>query len=190
MKAFVIATNLNYDQLVIDHPDLPYDRKPGESVPINTLNMFRKQWQGNVLMKAYAKTFGCNYTWVVRLRTDFALFKLVNLSDFDPSNIYIPTAMNHHGGINDLFAFGSPHNMDKYFDTYMAIPTLYARGMHFHAESNLRGTLALHGLVEARPGEQATVLRRFGLLYDIVREDLAQLQPSYVPFEDHGPTSF
>ena len=190
VKVFVHAPNEDYDRLRLDHPDLPYDRRPAEAVPVNQLNMFRKLWQGNMLMKAYEMTHSCEYAWVVRLRSDMAMFKVLNISEYDPANLYIPTAMNHHGGINDIFAFGAPKLMDRYFDTYFAIPQLYAQGMHFHSESMLRGTLALHGLREARPDEPSTHLKRFGLLYDLVREDLLPFQPSYVPWEDHGPNDF
>jgi hypothetical protein len=77
VKAFVRAVNVDYARLQLDHPDLPYDRRPGEAVPLNQLNMFRKQWQGNMLVKAYEKTFGCSYSRVVRLRTDMAMFKVL-----------------------------------------------------------------------------------------------------------------
>ena len=78
VKAFVPMDDVEVETLQLDHPEFPYDRRPSESNPINTLNMFLKMWQCNVMMKAYEKTFGCKYSRVVRLRTDMAIFKVAS----------------------------------------------------------------------------------------------------------------
>jgi hypothetical protein len=76
IKALVLVKECDDICLKLDHPEFPYDNHPGNTVPIHVLNSFRKQSQGNMLMKIYEKTHGCKYSTVMRLRTDFALFKV------------------------------------------------------------------------------------------------------------------
>ncbi|KAK3271119.1 hypothetical protein CYMTET_20510 [Cymbomonas tetramitiformis] len=67
----------------------------------------------NELRHCYEDCAGVDYRWVVRLRYDVILEKPLRVGLLQESCITIPQ-VHAHGGFNDKFAIGTPHNMDIY----------------------------------------------------------------------------
>jgi hypothetical protein len=99
--------------------------------------MFYKIWKGNKLTKQSSK----NYDIVVRLRTDLVHDSNIKLeiNDYINTNnglVYIGDWKNCVG-IHDVFAYGSPKNMDYYSSVYLFLDSYTKDGVYVYPPENI-----------------------------------------------------
>jgi hypothetical protein len=104
--------------------------KRPETQNINVLSMFYK------IKKCY-DLLNETYDIVIRCRLDIMFSNRLILENNDFINI--PSGGDYHGGIGDVFAYGSQNNMQKYCSLYDHIKSFIAnQEIVFHPESILK----------------------------------------------------
>lgn len=104
--------------------------KNAETNSINSLSMFYKINRSFSLLRD-------NYDIVIRHRLDVGVDSQLILCENDGINV--PCGGDHHGGLLDLFAFGSYSCMRTYCDLFNRIPHyIEEMNQNFHPESLLR----------------------------------------------------
>lgn len=113
-------------------------QKNSETNVINALSMFYKIHRCFSLIRE-------NYDIVIRNRLDVVVDSDLYLSNNDGINV--PCGGDHHGGLLDLFAFGSYTSMGSYCDLFNKIPYYIEQmNQNFHPESLLRFHCNYHNL--------------------------------------------
>lgn len=99
----------------------------------NLLNQNYKFYLLNEERKKIEKAENINYSFVIKIRPDINLQERINLNDIDLNKIYIPLdskidtskLLNKYDNcICDVFAYGKPELMNKYFNFYKELMDL------------------------------------------------------------------
>jgi len=84
---------------------------------INVSAMFYKKHRANLLRKNFEELNGFKYDVVIASRFDLEFLENPVI-EVPVNDIYIPIGFDWCDGICDLFAIGSSHTMDQYFDLF------------------------------------------------------------------------
>ena len=98
--------------------------------PYNTLSLFYSMHQVNLLSNSYEQENNLSFDYVIRMRTDLAITKPINLSYLNQNEITLFDAAPHSGELgkyttHDQFAVGNSYNMKLYNDLFVYLPTYY-----------------------------------------------------------------
>lgn len=144
--------------LKLDERDYASRIGPG----VNDIQNDLRQMYGLQRVNALRKSWGVQYDWVVRLRSDLAITAPPEpLEALSPSVIYVPRFSNWFG-YNDRFAIGHPKLMDTYMDRYYGFPSYFELGGVFHMESYLAYWLRMYEIPVGRTRVVFDVLRTDG----------------------------
>jgi hypothetical protein len=113
-----------------------HSRKTPDSGVDKSVNMFYKIMKCNQLKLQHENKHNFKYDVVVRVRTDVPFREPIIFSE-DADKIFVPGHLNH-GGICDMFAYGSSHLMDNFCNVFPNIKQYIDEGCHFHPETILK----------------------------------------------------
>lgn len=122
------------------------------------LNMWNNWKLANELTKSCDE-----YDWVFKVRPDsWFIDKIEDLRKLEKDYIYVP---NHDdwGGVNDRFAFGAPHVLDKYVSMIDNCEEIFNNGFSFHVETFLKINLEKSNIIVRRTKASLHLLREHGL---------------------------
>lgn len=92
-------------------------------------SMFYSVKESIKLKEKYEKEHNFTYDWVFRARYDFCLDTDISLSKYDNKIMYVPNNIQVNNGVNnqfnDMFAFSSSSNMDKYGTMFDCLDKYY-----------------------------------------------------------------
>jgi hypothetical protein len=106
----------------------------------NSISQYKSLWLANCLVGNHESEMGFVYDWVFRIRFDYLIRDMINIStmnELDNKNIYIPNRhMTHPWNQNqpyprivcDMFAFSNSKNMRIYSGVYLNIDRFYDEG--------------------------------------------------------------
>ena len=91
----------------------------------------------------------CDYDWVIKSRTDYAMNIQISFEELNNSKLYIPNCrmVPERDFGNDQFAFSSSENMDKYSNTFNRIDEFYDDGVTMIGEEMMAANWREKGLV-------------------------------------------
>jgi hypothetical protein len=92
-------------------------------------SMFYSVKESIRLKQEYENTHKFKYDWAFRARYDFCLETEINLAKLDSNIMYVPNNIQVNNGVNnqfnDMFAFSSSDNIDKYGNMYDCLDRYY-----------------------------------------------------------------
>lgn len=135
-------------------------KKPETNIHNMTCHFINKHRVFSLLEKHIEKE-NTQYDVVISLRVDVVCYNAFPLlCNIQENTIYIPTAWDWAGGINDLLAFGKFDVMKKYNNIFLNVIDLLERKITIpHPENLNRANLELHKIN----------IQRFHLSYQIIR---------------------
>ena len=93
--------------------------------PLTSTSMYYSIMKSHELMREYEKENNINYDITIRCRFDLNIENTnIPFGQCKENEIWIPKK-HDAGGLNDRFAFGTPHTMDIYAQTYCKIFDVY-----------------------------------------------------------------
>lgn len=111
---------------------------------ISTISMHYSIFKSNELKMKYEKDNNIIFDYVVRLRYDSLIEDEINFDDYINDDIYIPFGSDWggsmanigEGGLNDQFAIGKSHLMNRYSNLYNSLDQ--CTNIDYHPETIFR----------------------------------------------------
>lgn len=124
MKKLLLET-----QVPFSVPDILEKRKAYFANAFNICSSLYGIYKCNELKKEYENQNNFKYNFVIRIRLDFGFLEPIDIKNYDPNIIYVPSDFGlKRYGFNDQFAIGSSSNMDVYSDAYNHIVDILNSG--------------------------------------------------------------
>lgn len=119
---------------------------------VNTVQMFYSLFCANMAKIHHEMREGFKYDYVVKLRFDYALNRVLPFEQVEEGKIYVPAEplfpnLSNHVECNDQMAFGTSKAMDLYSSTFINLDRLYDMGIMMNGENMLSGNLQINNLV-------------------------------------------
>jgi len=176
----VIVENYHDDNF-IDLEKKLFSTYPASTKPFhNMFSMWYSNYKSNKLRQKYQKENNINYDIVVRCRFDLFFNGQFQSHSIDDKTIYAPSHNNHHGGVNDCFAYGSSDSMDIYFSLYENLENSITAGMRrYWPEIILKWHLSKN---------KFQIINK-KIEYQILRDKFVGLKYSEIPEQDYDVVS-
>lgn len=108
-----------------DLTDIMHCAQYGKENSCKTYSMYYSIYKANELKKDWENKNNIKFDVVYRIRSDIELLNEHDLprKTIQPNTLYVP-ANDHHGGLNDQFAFGDSPSMDLYSSCFLNIKNI------------------------------------------------------------------